>query len=176
MASTTEKPAATSAAYERPAIADHGSLQDLTADFHLEFVGSALKLVTMAVVSGPLVGGGDSPSGDTSMTSPPLLTDAGTPLTPDTTPHIRVPDSGVLGGGPTSGGSHDTWAAGLSSPGGHLPGGAHSPGGTGGVREELPGAAAGLPFTGYAAWASAAVGAAMTTSGVILRDMLRRHR
>jgi hypothetical protein len=177
MAQTTEKPAA--AGYTRPTIVDHGSLEALTADFDLHFVGSVAKLVTIAAASPPIGGGGGgdpTPQGEIAMQPPP---EGGPPPLPDGGP----PPSG---GGPgpddlTPGGATlgETEQGGggdiLRGSGGEPAGGQGGAPGGGGVRQEVAGAG-GLPFTGYAAWAAAALGAAMTTSGVVLRGLVRRRR
>jgi hypothetical protein len=156
-------------------VEDYGSLQSLTADFHLEFVGSAAKLLTLAVASMP-GGGGDSPPAGPSFVEPPSDMGGAPGIPPDVvTPGDGIPD------GPTGGtlGETESAGGGLSDggvrPSGEDVAGGGPGGGAGGVRGEVAGGA-GLPFTGYAAWAAAGIGAAMTTSGVILRDALRRRR
>jgi hypothetical protein len=176
MTETTENPAARRAAYVRPVVEDYGSLQRLTADFHVEFVGSVTKLVTMAVASAPWTGGGDPPPAGPSVVEPPPDMGGGPGGPPDApTPGDGVPDSptgGTLGEAESRRGGLDYGS--VPPSGEDLAAG--GPGGAaGGVREEVAGGA-GLPFTGYASWAAAGIGAAMTTSGVILRDMLRRRR
>jgi len=160
-------------AYTPPRIEDHGSLVDLTADFDLHFVGSVAKVLTIAVVSGPVTGGGDPPDGGTSMNSPP---EGATPGTPD--PGTDVPES--PDGSP--GGEQEDGPRGAVEPeresGVGLPseGPTDAPASGGGA---VPGVApasdgGGLPFTGYVAWAWAATGAAMTTAGLALRQGLKR--
>ena len=170
---------ARNAAYERPVIEDHGSLEALTADFDLDFIGSVAKVVTMAIVSGPPGGGGgggDSQPPGVSVTdfNPPA--DTGTPLTPDTVQGggDTLPPGGVLGGEESVGGGGAGTLIDEPTSSGRETAGALGASPGGGVREEVAGGS-GLPFTGYAAHAAAALGAAMTTSGVVLRSMLRRR-
>lgn len=172
------KRAEAKAAYEPPVIEDHGSLEALTADFDLDFIGSVAKVVTMAVVSGPPGGGGGGGGGGDAQPPGVSVTDfnppadAGTPPTPDTVPGggDAPPPGGVLGEEESvGGGGAGTLIDEPTSSGGETAG---APGA--GVREEVAGGS-GLPFTGYAAHAAAALGAAMTTSGVVLRSMLRRR-
>jgi hypothetical protein len=155
--------------YSRPEIVDHGSLEALTADFDLHFVGSVAKLVTMAVASGPMVGGGDLPEAVPSAAPEPPVgftePDVGT----------APADDGGAGGTRGSGGVLEERA---SRGGDLLPRGGGAD--TGGARPGVsgsPGAndAGGLPFTGYAAWAAAALGATITTTGWSIRRMLRRR-
>ena len=179
MESTNETQAARKAVYTRPEVVDYGSLQSLTADFDVAFVGSVTKLVTMAVASMPGGGGGGdpSPAGASGVEPPP---DMGT-TAPGTPPDVVTPADGAPDG-PSAGELGETESRRGAGDGNVRPAGddpsssGGAPGaGTGGVREEVAGGA-GLPFTGYAAWAAAGIGAAMTTSGVILRDMVRRRR
>jgi hypothetical protein len=176
MDSTTENAAAGKAAYARPVVDDYGSLQSLTADFDVEFVGSVTKLVTMAVASVPGGGGGDSPPAGPAFVGSPSDISNSPGIPPDVvTPGDATPDAPT---GETLGETE----SGSGGPGGGGPrpsddevSGGGPGGGAGGAREEV-GGGAGLPFTGYASWAAAGVGAAMTTSGVLLRDLLRRRR
>jgi hypothetical protein len=142
------------AAYAPPVILDHGSLVALTADFDLNLVGSVAKAVTLAQVSGAqlIPGGGEAPSaGD-------VRSDGGSggPVA-DTTPGGgdagEVLDEGTAGGG-------DDAPAGSGA-------------GAGAVL--APEQAGELPFTGYPAAALAALGAAVTGTGVAIRAALRRR-
>jgi hypothetical protein len=140
-------------------------LVELTQDFDLHFVGSVAKTLTLAVVSAPIPGGGDQPDGGTSMVNPP-------------------PGGETLGGGGGPGIPHDGGAGGprgavlteTASGGPPVRGGIPTEGAPGGVGAgALPGSeVGGLPFTGYVAWSYAAAGAAMTTAGITLRQLLRR--
>jgi hypothetical protein len=158
--------------YSPPAITDHGSLVDLTADFDLTFVGSVVKAVSLAAVSPVIVpGGGEVPA--------PNNTPGGVPETVNVlgggesggTPQVPVEGPEVLsdvGSGPGDtdvtgapvGGAGDAAGSGGSGGGGSAAGG----GGGGGD----------LPFTGYYASLSAGAGAALTTAGLLLRSKLRR--
>jgi hypothetical protein len=175
MASKAESTGAPKAAYCRPVVEDYGTLQALTADFDLNFVGAVTKVVAFAVASMVAGGGvGDRPPATTAVDSPPDMGWTPDGTTPDAvTPghgSPPMPDSGTLGESQSSRGGGGPGI--LPSSGEGLPEGGSD---GGGVRDEVAGGA-GLPFTGYASWAAAAVGAAMTTSGVILRDMLRRRQ
>ena len=115
-----------SAFYTPPRVTDHGSLVALTVDFDADFIGSIVKLVTLAQVSaaigGDVLGIGNSGQGDSRV--------------------LGEEQSRGLGAGLGLGGE----------------------GGGGGK----------LPFTGIAAMAIAAVGAAVTSAGVAIKRKLRR--
>lgn len=155
--------------YTPPAVTDHGSLVDLTADFDLTFVGSVAKAVSLAAVSVPVVGP-NPPGGEVPVPNGP----AGVPET------VNVLGGGggapdVVNEGPSvlpdasSGGP----GGGTSAPGGGA-GGVMGSGGSGGGGSAGGGGGGDLPFTGYYATLSAAAGAALTTAGVTLRSKLRR--
>jgi hypothetical protein len=163
--------------YGRPTVEDYGSLQAITADFDLDFVGSVAKVVTLAVASMPVWDGGHSTAGSAAVDTPTDMGNGpGTSFPADGGPPesgsgpLDVSESGTLSERQSGGGVGDGNL--------HLGDVDQRAGGSalgGGVREEVAGAG-GLPFTGYAGWAAAAIGAAMTTSGVILRDVLRRRQ
>lgn len=161
-----------SATYTRPEIRDHGSLEDLTADFDLHFVGSVARVATMAMASHPGQGHGNGP--------------------PDTPPGGGQGDPGGGGGRPFSvdssggdgiptigGDGGDFGRAGrLDQAGAGDLGAVPSAAGAGGAPGTLPGAGGSgeLPFTGYRAGAVASLGAAMTVAGMTLRSKLNRLR
>jgi hypothetical protein len=139
--------------YEKPSVADHGTLRELTA---VTFPGLPIGMATVSspIVPGPHSGGGDTPT---------PFSPAGGP--PGPTPSVVTPDSGLLGGEHDSGGGGDVSSGG----GGGGVAGAESAGGSAGDT------AASLPFTGFAAAMVAALGAGMAASGAALRRALRRQ-
>lgn len=156
--------------YNPPAITDHGSLVDLTADFDLTFVGSVAKVVSLAAVSPAIInpGGGEVPNANNPGGAPETVNvlsggggSGGTPEVINDSPEVL---SDVGSGGP--GESDVTGAPGGVAGSGGSGGGAAGGGGGGGGGD--------LPFTGYPAMLSAAAGAALTTAGVTLRSKLRR--
>lgn len=158
--------------YSTPAITDHGSLIDLTADFDLGFVGSVAKVVSLAAVS-PTVGG--VIPGDGTTTTPGgiagVLDSVGILSSGEPSGASEVLDDGPtvgsdLGSGPTDG-------AGPPADEGAVAGVGSEGGGEGGGPGSLQGEG-GLPFTGYYATLFAAAGATLTTAGVMLRSKLRR--
>lgn len=166
------EPRAGAAAYTPPQIEDHGSLTELTADFDLNFVGSVAKVLTLAVASAPMPGGGGDDGGVATEPTPQgeiteLPEEGQDPLDPGDDGGVlgeqedNNPRSGVLNEVESGGGIPAEGPTDAAGPGGAGPGGASDADG-------------GLPFTGYAAWVAAAAGAAMTTGGVTLRRMLKR--
>lgn len=169
MSCTDHTPAARMVAYRRPEIQDYGSLAELTADFDLNVAGAMLKVVTMAAVSSPLTGGGGEGTGG-----------GGAPPPPDSGGVLPGGD-GLPGGGdapPDSGGvlpdSAEGDTLGDRAVGGEGPDRGTAQGGDRGASSGGGGAGGRLPFTGYAAAAVAALGAAFTTAGVAARATLRR--
>lgn len=169
MSSPHHMPAARMVAYSRPEIQDYGSLAELTADFDLTVAGSVLKVVTMAAVSAPLTGGGGG---------------GAAPAPPDGAGVLAGGGDGLSGGPdvPTDGGGvlpdrADGDTLGDRAVGGEGTGGGAPGGSDGGTSSGADGGGAGgrLPFTGYAAMAVAALGAAFTTAGVAARATLRRR-
>ena len=185
MACTAKSAVAGKAAYGRPVVEDYGSLQALTADFDLDFVGSVAKVVTLAVASMPVDGGGgegDAPPATTVVDSPPDVGSGpgtttpsdGGPIQPESTPDGRTPGAGMPdgrtpdsgtphSGTPHSGTSHSGTLGETQSGGGdgepRKSGGSLAEGGGsgpgGGGLREEVAGGAGLPFTGYAGWAAA---------------------
>ena len=143
-------------AYERPCVADYGTLADLTAD------AGMLMPFGIAGVSGPLtptpLGGPDSPGGSGVAGS----SEGGLGAT---VPEL-LPQGGELGsGGPGAG-----------APGGSTPAGVGAEGGGGGGTVSTGGGDASLPFTGFPAAVAAAVGAGLAGAGAALRRALRRDK
>lgn len=155
--------------YSPPAITDHGSLVDLTADFDLTFVGSVAKVVSLAAVSPAIInpGGGEVPNDNLGGLPKPVDVlsgggeSGGAPQVPGAGPEVL---SDVGSGGPGESGVPGAPGGGVAGTGGSGGGAAGGGGGGGGD----------LPFTGYPAMLSAAAGAALTTAGVTLRSKLRR--
>jgi hypothetical protein len=178
------KPNAGTAAYTPPQIEDYGSLTELTADFDLNFVGSVAKTLTFAVASFPMPGGGGGgDDGGVATTNPEPV--GGTPGPGDPGPQpgvdpVDLPDEGSEprdpgGDGGRRGEREDNPGRGTLGEvesGGGIP--AEGPTGAGGPGGGSDTGGGGLPFTGYAAWVAAAAGAAMTTAGYTLRQMLKR--
>ena len=147
-------------AYERPCVADYGTLAELTAD------AGMLMPFGIAGMSGPLVptptgGGPDFPGGSGVA--------GGSEGGFGTTVPELLPTGGELGsGGP-----------GADAPGGSTPAGVEAGGGGGGAgggTVSTGGGDASLPFTGFPAAMAAAVGAGLAGAGAALRRALRRDK
>ena len=142
-------------AYERPRVADYGTLAELTAD------AGMLLPFGVAGLSSPLVppGGPDVPGGPGA---------SGSSLGAFEVPEL-TPEGGALGEAPGAEGPGESAPAGAGPEGG---GG----GGGGGGTVSTGGGDSSLPFTGFPAAAAAAVGAGLAGAGAALRRALRRDR
>ena len=158
--------------YSAPAIRDHGTLTDITADAGMLFDITRGSVRLLAVTaSSPLIPGsqgGTSPGADSSTTLGTSQTGGGTTTVPDATAG-NPSDGGVLretasdGQGDPSATSPGGGGGGSSGGGGTGSGGGSGGGGGGGR----------LPFTGLAVMGTAAIGAAAAGAGAALRRMLR---
>jgi hypothetical protein len=139
--------------YEKPSVADYGTLRELTAALS----GLPMGMVTISspLVPGTPPGGPDTPGASSSEAggSPPGLTPAG----------------GGSGGDQASGGG----GAGGGGIAGSETGGGGSGSGSGAAA--TGGGDASLPFTGFAVAMVGAIGAGMAATGTAVRRMLRRR-
>jgi hypothetical protein len=141
-------------AYQRPTVADFGTLAELTAD------SGMLMPFGVAPVSGPLV---PQPPGG-----------------PGPEPHAsqvpNAPGGGGSAGDVASGGAGGGGGGGGDSAGERTSGGGGGGGGGFANPVETGSGGGGLPFTGFPAAIAAAVGAALAGGGAALRRKLGRKR
>jgi hypothetical protein len=145
-----------SAGYERPQVADYGTLRDLTAQFDSAMPMGMNVAGLGSLPTGPPPGGPDGPGG------PPGGPSGGATPLGGSGPEL-LPDAGAVGGSETS-----------EKPGGSGVAGAEGGGGGAGGAVSTGGGDASLPFTGFPALVAGAVGAGMAAAGTALRRSLRR--
>lgn len=154
-------------AYSTPQIQDHGTLTELTAAFDVAFMGSVAKTVTMAAVSPPMGRGMDSPP---TIEPAPSVDGGGVEdirVEKGAPPDVQREGGGVLPDGPSEGGQPPPGEPGATVP---VADGGGSGSGTAGSK-----AGGGLPFTGFPAMLSAAIGTVLMGLGLVARSALRRR-
>jgi hypothetical protein len=147
--------------YERPTVADYGTLAELTAETGMVLLGA--EGISGALVPPPVdTPGPDTPGGPGVPAGPSGEILGATQVTE------ALPEGGALGD------------AAPGAPGESAPAGTEAEDGGGGgggtVNTGSGGAGESLPFTGFAAAGAAAVGTVLAGTGAALRRALRRKR